>query len=122
MFVDRSEDSHIMISEIAKYAGCRTTKILRLSDDIDILEAKRYLRSSRSRKSISHRVPGAVIETLRNILATQFDLSGGEIENIARKHIVKAILSGVDEYNIADIIDTCRKERINNSTRWTISF
>ena len=39
MFVDRSEDSRIMISEIAKYAGCRTTKILRLSDDIDILES-----------------------------------------------------------------------------------
>lgn len=53
MFVDRSEDSRIMISEIAKYAGCRTTKKLRLSDDIDILESKYYLRASRCRKSLS---------------------------------------------------------------------
>lgn len=65
MFVDRSEDSRIMISEIARYAGCRTTKILRLSDDIDILESKHYLRASRSSKSLSYRVPGAVLKSLR---------------------------------------------------------
>ena len=27
-----------MSSEIAKYVGCRTTRILRLSEDIDVLE------------------------------------------------------------------------------------
>lgn len=65
MFVDRSEDNRIMISDIAKYAGCRTTKILRLSDDIDTLESQRYLRASRSRNSLSYRVPGAVLKSLR---------------------------------------------------------
>lgn len=65
MFVDRSEDSRIMISEIAKYAGCRTTKILRLSDDIDVLEARHYLRASRCRKSLSYRVPAEVLKSLR---------------------------------------------------------
>lgn len=65
MFVDRSEDSHIMISDIAKYTGCRTTKILRLSDDIDTLERQRYLRASRSRNSLSYRVPGAVLKSVR---------------------------------------------------------
>ena len=65
MFVDRSEDSRIMISEIAKYTGCRTTKILRLSDDIDVLESKHYLRASRSRKSLSYRVPAVVLKSLR---------------------------------------------------------
>lgn len=65
MFVDRSEDNRIMISEIARYAGCRTTKILRLSDDIDFLESKYYLRASRSRNSLSYRVPGAVLKSLR---------------------------------------------------------
>ena len=68
MFVDRSEDNRIMISEIARYAGCRTTKILRLSDDIDILESKRYIRASRCRKSLSYRVPGAVLKSLRRNL------------------------------------------------------
>lgn len=65
MFVDRSEDSRIMISDIARYAGCRTTRILRLSDDIDTLESQRYLRASRSRNSLSYRVPAAVLKSLR---------------------------------------------------------
>lgn len=66
IFVDRSEDSRILISEIAKYAGCRTTKILRLADDIDVLESKYYLRASRSKKSLTYRVPGEVLNALRN--------------------------------------------------------
>lgn len=65
IFVDRSEDSHIRISEIAGYAGCRTTKILRLISDIDVLEARHYLRASRSRNSVSYRVPFVVLEALR---------------------------------------------------------
>lgn len=65
MFVDRSEDSRITMSEIANYTGCRTTKILRLSEDIDVLEQKHYLRASRSRKSLTYRVPGDVLKALR---------------------------------------------------------
>ena len=65
MFVDRSEDCNIMISEIAKYAGCRTTKILRLSNDIDVLESKHYLRASHNRKTLTYRVPGEVLKSLR---------------------------------------------------------
>lgn len=65
IFVDRSEDSRIAISEIARYIGCRTTKILRLSDDIDVLESKHYVRASRSRKSLSYRVPMQVLKVLR---------------------------------------------------------
>ncbi|MCM1111263.1 MAG: ATP-binding protein [Clostridium sp.] len=65
LFVDRSEDNRIMISEIAKYVGCRTTRILRLSDDIDVLEKKNYLRVSRSRKSVTYHVPSDVLEAVR---------------------------------------------------------
>ena len=65
MFVDRSEDRSIRISEIANYAGCRTTKILRLSDDVDILEEKRYVRAARSRGNLSYRVPAEALKALR---------------------------------------------------------
>lgn len=65
LFVDRSEDNRILISEIASYAGCRTTKILRLSSEIDVLENKHYLRASRSRDSLSYRVPRAVLNALK---------------------------------------------------------
>ena len=65
MFVDRSEDSRIQISELARYAGCRTNKILRLSEDVDILESKHYLRASRSNNSLSYRVFGGALQALR---------------------------------------------------------
>lgn len=66
IFVDRSEDSRIMLSEIANYVGCRTTKILRLADDVDVLEARRYVRASRGRNSLSYRVPSPVLKALRS--------------------------------------------------------
>lgn len=65
MFVDRSEDCRIRISEIARYVGCRTTKILRLMNDIDILESKRYVRATRTKNSSSYRVPTGVLVSLR---------------------------------------------------------
>lgn len=65
IFVDRSEDCRILMSEIANYVGCRTTKILRLSNEIDILEAKHYIRGTHGRNSQSYRVPGAVLKALR---------------------------------------------------------
>ena len=65
LFVDRSENNSILISEIAFYAGCRTTKILRLSSDVEALEKKHYLRASRSRNHLSYRVPLDVLESLK---------------------------------------------------------
>lgn len=55
-------------------------------------------------------------------LASQFELSGGEIENITRKYTVNAILSGQDTVDIPKIIELCHNERITNSTRVKIGF
>ncbi len=65
IFIDRSEDNQIMISEIARYLGCRTTRILRLSDDIDVLEEARYVRAARSHNTLRYRVPSEVLKSLR---------------------------------------------------------
>lgn len=65
LFVDRSEDSRIYISEIAKYTGCRTTRFLRLSKEIDNLEDKHYLKASRSSQHLSYRVPSDVLKALK---------------------------------------------------------
>ena len=56
------------------------------------------------------------------ILAAQFDLSGGEIENIARKHIVNAILTGKESVDIQEIINSCNHEKISQSNRQRIGF
>ena len=60
-------------------------------------------------------------------LASHFDFSGGQIENIARKRTVDYILSG--KYaSIEEIEDYCRAEQLANSknerrigfTSWTV--
>lgn len=66
IFVDRSDDTSIRLSEIANYAGCRTTRILRLGPEIDVLEDKHYLcSSSRCNSATAYRVPEAVLKALR---------------------------------------------------------
>lgn len=66
IFVDRSEDSSIRLSEIARYTGCRTTKMLRLADEVDALETRHYIRSSKRRNTLSYRVPSEVLASLRS--------------------------------------------------------
>lgn len=66
LFVDRSEDNSIRMSEIANYVGCRTTKFLRLSKEIDALEDKGYLVASRSHRQLSYRVPSQVLDAIKD--------------------------------------------------------
>ncbi|MBD5422351.1 MAG: ATP-binding protein [Bacteroides sp.] len=65
IFVDRSEDNSIRLSELAKYAGCRTTRMLRLSTEIDRLVELRYIRASSCRNVVSYRVPLEALNALR---------------------------------------------------------
>ena len=39
-------------------------------------------------------------------------MSGGEIENVARKHTVNAILSGEETINLDKISEMCQREHI----------
>lgn len=64
IFVERSEDNRILLSEIADHIGCTTTHILSISHEIDELERLRYIRKARTSKSISYRVPQQVIDAL----------------------------------------------------------
>ena len=49
------------------------------------------------------------------VLASKFDLSGGEIENIVRKQSVNAILSGNEIADLEEITKLCSQERITSS-------
>lgn len=66
LFVDKSESCRILISEIADFIGCSTTRILRLSKDVDALVEFNYLKVSKSNRNVSYRVPWEVIEALKN--------------------------------------------------------
>ena len=73
LFVDNSENIRIRISDLSKFIGCRTTRILRLADDIDFLEKKRYIRASRSDQSLTYRVPMCVLGCLRRNLPYHYE-------------------------------------------------
>ena len=69
LFINRSDDSSICISEISSDVKCSTVRILRYMNDIDELEKREFLRCCRDtgyRKSVSYRVPLDVIEAIQH--------------------------------------------------------
>ena len=56
-------------------------------------------------------------ETQCKELAKTYDFSGGQIENIARKHIVDAILNGSNTQDMDAIRKACQAERFSHQTR-----
>ncbi|MCH5230712.1 MAG: ATP-binding protein [Muribaculaceae bacterium] len=55
-------------------------------------------------------------------LAAKFDLSGGEIENVVRRHTVNTILSGARKIDIEAIEESCKLERLSNSQHRPVGF
>lgn len=55
-------------------------------------------------------------------LASSYSFTGGQIENIARKHIVDTILSGEDGLVIDTIREACRAEQFNKKSGNKIGF
>ena len=57
------------------------------------------------------------------ILAEHFDFSGGQIENVARKHAINSILYGTADEMLPVLESYCRCEQLNNGvTRKRIGF
>ena len=55
-------------------------------------------------------------------LAKQYSFSGGQIENIARKQVVNAVLSGEDRVSMESVQEACKTELFNNSSTRRIGF
>jgi AAA+ superfamily predicted ATPase len=55
-------------------------------------------------------------------LAKQYAFSGGQIENIARKQLVNAVLTGEDKVSMEAIKDACKSELFNTSSTKRIGF
>ena len=70
LFINRSDDNFIRISELSEDVECSTIHILRYMNDIDVLEKRELIRCCRDlngyRKSISYRVPLDVIEAMKH--------------------------------------------------------
>lgn len=99
LFVDNSCDTDITISSFGEYLGCRTSRLLRYMNDIDVLEKRELIRGRHSHDEVTYRVPVELIEALkRNEKYVPKDYTGltcvelfGELTNIfdmrARKEL-----------------------------------
>ena len=77
LFIDHSDESQIEASDIAKYTGCRTTRMIRYMNDIDELVRRGLIVRCRSFRSVSYRVPIDVVEAFKvNKPYTPKDCSG----------------------------------------------
>ena len=90
LFVDNSCDTDITISSFGEYLGCRTSRLLRYMNDIDVLEKRELIRGRHSHNEVTYRVPVELIEALkRNEKYVPKDYTGltcvelfGELANI----------------------------------------
>ncbi len=123
--VDKMENNiqNIILQEMETLEGIMIATT-NLTANLDKAFERRFLYKIRfekptvdSRAKIWQTMLHDLSEKDARTLASQFDLSGGEIENIVRKHSVSAILAGTDIIDLSSIIETCRKERISNHVR-----
>ena len=56
------------------------------------------------------------------ILASKFDLSGGEIENVVRRQTVQSILIGSSKIDLKALEESCKIERLSNTAHAKIGF
>ena len=56
------------------------------------------------------------------ILATRYEFSGGQIENIARHYAISNILHGKSENVIEDITAYCNSERLETKENCRVGF
>ena len=50
-------------------------------------------------------------------LAAAHELSGGQIENVARKHSINVVLHGEQENLLENLLKECAAERLNNTAQ-----
>ena len=63
-----------------------------------------------------------ISDTDASKLASTYDFSGGQIENIARKHIVDTILYGDPEKPFDSLSKYCETELISNKKTARVGF
>lgn len=75
-----------------------------------------------ARMSIWHEMIPALDESVTRTLATKYDFSGGQIENIARHYTIGNILHGKSDNDIELITSYCDNERLDTKERRKIGF
>lgn len=121
--VDKMENSiqNIILQEMETLEGIMIATT-NLTTNLDKAFERRFLYkiqfsrpTTEARASIWQAMMPGLKDDDAHLLASKFDLSGGEIENIVRKQSVSAILSGNEITDINAISKLCEHERITNN-------
>jgi len=121
--VDKMENAmqNIILQEMENLEGIMIATT-NLTSNMDSAFERRFLYkiefmqpSLEAKQSIWRSMLPALSEADAKMLATKYDFSGGQIENIARKQTVEEILTG-KELDINRIVEFCNAERLGNST------
>ena len=65
LFIEKSTDDHIRISDFAELVGCRTVRIISMMAETDILVEKRFIRRIKEEDSICYSVPMEVVNAIK---------------------------------------------------------
>lgn len=87
VFIEKSDDNRIYISELSKFIGCRNIKTISLMNDIDELEKRRLVRCCREDSKYTYRVPIEVVNSIKQNLVYEPERT----ENLTTKEVFKHI-------------------------------
>ena len=128
--MDKMENSiqNIILQEMEKLDGIliATTN---LTQNLDPAFERRFLYKicfERPDASIREKIWHTMLPSLSpaecSALATAYDLSGGQMENVARKFSINAILYGSEKSPMDILHAYCNAERLDNQTHRRIGF
>ena len=72
--------------------------------------------------SIWHEMLPSLTDADVRILATKYDFSGGQIENIARHHAIDSILHGESSVSLETLMAHCDNERLEQKETRKIGY
>ena len=129
--VDKMENTiqNIILQEMETLDGIMIATT-NLTENLDSAFERRFLYKIRFDKpdaTVRGKIWQQMIPELNDndakTLAEHFDFSGGQIENVARKHAINSILYGNEAEMLPILEDYCRCEQLNNNiTRKKIGF
>ena len=128
--VDKMENSlqNIILQEMEQLDGIMIATT-NLQENMDKAFERRFLYkikfekpTEEARAHIWHAMIPELSELDIHTLASKYDFSGGQIENIARHHAIDSILHGQNEDVLPMLIRHCDNERLSNRENKKIGF
>ena len=128
--VDKMENSiqNIILQEMETLDGIMIATT-NLTQNLDTAFERRFLYKIKFEKpdaTVRQRLWQSMMPTLSDadahILATGYDFSGGQIENISRKATINAILHGEEANDLVRLTSYCNAERLDNVNTRKIGF